>query len=184
MCVRAFMVTLRRLTALLVLAVAPAAVAAPPQTPFETSNGANWTTDVQEQAFLESVAAASPRVGLQRIGTTLQGRAVNLVSIGAAAPRGAAESRALPTVLFTCSQHGNEPAGREACLKAIRDLAFTEDPATKALLGQASILFVPAANPDGRAANTRGNSQGVDVNRDHIALTTKEARASSASTST
>src|SRR6185436_16114171 len=107
------MVTLRRLTALLALLIAPAAYAAPPQTPFESSNGANWTTDTEEQAFLETVAASSPRVQLTKIGATKQGRPMNLVAIGAPGPRAADASRAVPTLLFTCSQHGNEPAGRE-----------------------------------------------------------------------
>jgi hypothetical protein len=174
------MVRYRLALVLAVLAPTAPAAAAPPQTPFEASNGANWTTDKEEQAFLETVAANSPRVRLTKIGSTAQGRPMNLVVIGNPGPRTAADSRGVPTLLFTCSQHGNEPAGREACLKTIRDLAYGDKPEVNSLLAKATVMFVPAANPDGRAANTRGNSAGTDINRDHITLVTPEARAMAA----
>ncbi|MDQ3739632.1 MAG: M14 family metallocarboxypeptidase [Actinomycetota bacterium] len=155
-------------------AAAPAAAA--PVTGFEQRNGASWTTHEEEVAFLEAVERGSRRVKVDRIGMTAEGRPLHLVRLGDKPPKQRDALRE-PTVLFVCSQHGNEPAGREACLKLLRDLAFAEDPATLELLATRSFLFVPAANPDGREANTRGNSDGVDVNRDHLNLTTPEARA-------
>jgi hypothetical protein len=148
------------------------AAATPPRTEFENNNGANWTSQPQEQEFLKAVDRGSDRASLSQIGTTKQGRPVQLMQVGA--------QHAATTVLLVCSQHGNEPAGREACLTEIRDLAYAKDRDTKRFLDRTTILVVPTANPDGRAANIRGNSDRIDINRDHIALETAEARAMAA----
>ena len=163
------------LALLLTLLAAPAALAqGGPQTGFEQRNGAEFTTHEEELAFLNAVAAGSPRVTLSVIGTTKENRPLHLVEIGS---KGPAAARNRPTALMVCSQHGNEPAGREACLRLLRDLAFTSDPALVSLMDSTTFLFVPSANPDGRAANSRENADVVDVNRDHLGLDSNEARA-------
>ncbi|WP_413802238.1 M14 family metallocarboxypeptidase [Streptomyces iranensis] len=150
----------------------------PPRTGFEVSHGARWTTQAEEADFLTAVDKAAPRVAVDRIGATAQGRPLRLVRIGApAAPADPVRAARGNVLLLICSQHGDEPSGREACLSTIRDLAYAKDGRTRRFLERTQVLVVPTANPDGRAADTRGNSDGVDINRDHIALSTAESRA-------
>lgn len=154
-----------------------AGAAPSPETGFEKRDGASWTTHAEELSFLRAIADLSTRTTVSVIGTTLQGRPLHLVGIGRPAPLSPTPARTKPVALFVCTQHGNEPAGREACLQMLRTLSLTKDPGVLRLLSRWTVLFVPTANPDGRAANVRENSSAVDINRDHLNLETKEARA-------
>lgn len=137
------------------------------KTGFESRGASGWTSLSEEQTYLRALDAASNRVTVSEVGRSVQNRPIQLITVGA--PRTRAEIAAGSSVLFTCTQHGTEPAGREACLAAARDYANATDAST--------LLIVPTANPDGFAATSRHNANGVDINRDHSKLKTPEARA-------
>ena len=174
--IRRFLTTAIVLCAIASTGVAASAAPAPPRTGFEQRDGASWTTRAEEVAFLTAVERASKRASVFAAGTSELGTTMHLVRIGHPAPKTRETAAQQPVLLLVCSQHGNEPAGREACLQMIRTLALTSDPSTVKLLTRWTVLVVPSANPDGRAANTRENAKGVDINRDHLNLVSREAQ--------
>jgi hypothetical protein len=83
------------------------------------------------------------------IGRSVQGRALRLRRLGTG-PR---------KVLWIGGIHGNEPEGVVAT--AALPQVFEASGLTKAV----TLLVLEDANPDGRAARTRTNAHGVDLNR-------------------
>lgn len=136
-------------------------------TGFESTHGARWTTLAEERSYLAQLDASSARVRTREIGRSAGGRPITLVIVGP--PRSDGQIRAGSAALFVCTQHGTEPAGREACLQRMRDLTLRG--------GAATALFVATANPDGVAATTRENAAGVDINTTYQTLATPESRA-------
>jgi hypothetical protein len=141
------------------------------RTQWEQTDAASFTSDVNEYAYTAALDAASERVRVVEIGRTVLGRPINMFIIGYPAPRPTSQAISNhPTALLNCNVHGNEPSSREGCLIIARELAFSDDPRTLDLLSNMTVLIVPAINGDGRAANSRGNSTGQDLNRDHSLL--------------
>jgi hypothetical protein len=148
------------------------------RTQFEQTNGAQYTSDVNEFAYTAALDAASERVRVVELGRTVLGRPINMMIVGHPTPlRSAQRISDTPSVLLECHVHGNEPSMRESCLILARELAFTDDPDLIDIMSRATILIVPTLNGDGRAANTRGNSTGQDLNRDHSLLREPETKA-------
>jgi murein peptide amidase A len=80
------------------------------------------------------------------IGHSVQGREIRATRVG--------DEGAAVNVLFVGDVHGNEPAG-EAIVAALR----------KERVEGVTFWLVRTGNPDGRAAGTRQNARGVDLNR-------------------
>lgn len=148
-----------------------------PHTGFERSDGERWTTHAQELRFLKRVDRMTGRLELEKVGRSVRGRPLHLAKIGVPAPHSPRRSQGQPTVLFVCSQHGDEPAGREACLMLLRDLAFTYGSAYVDQLRDTTVLVMPNVNPDGIATGSHVNGRGIDIANDHLNLASPEARA-------
>ena len=89
--------------------------------------------------------AAAPVHRTLLLGRSLGGRAITAIETGD--PAGT-------RVLVVGCIHGNEPGGIAVAHALAR---LTPD--------GVDLWIVPVLNPDGRAANTRGNARGVDLNR-------------------
>ena len=160
------------------------------RTQWESSGNATYTSDVNEYAYEAALVATSPRVRMVELGRTNPvatgpaapgNRPVNMLIIGGTpdlTPLSTAQQISdSPAIAYNCNVHGNEPQGRESCLIFARMLAFTEDPHLLDILRQTTVLIVPTINGNGRAANTRGNETGQDLNRDYALITQPETKA-------
>ncbi|WP_264927874.1 M14 family zinc carboxypeptidase [Streptomyces sp. A012304] len=72
--------------------------------------------------------------------------------------------------------HGNEPAGTNAALWLLHDLADRSDAAVERVLRHILVFVLPVQNPDGFSAGHRNNGYGFDLNRDWFAATQRETR--------
>ncbi|TCB94380.1 carboxypeptidase [Micromonospora zingiberis] len=147
------------------------------RTQWETTLGAQYTSDVNEYAYTAAIDELSDRVRVVELGRTINNRPINMFVIGYPTPPATPDAVAATNpLLVNCNVHGNEPGDREACFIMARQLAFTEDPTTLDLLSKTTMLILPTINGDGRAANSRGNSTGQDLNRDYSLIRQPETQ--------
>jgi protein MpaA len=90
----------------------------------------------------------------QTVGTSVQNRPIETIVIGSG----------LDTTLIIATIHGNEPAGAALVEQLPAHLKHHAS-----LLRKRKVVIVPVANPDGLVANTRSNSNDVDLNRNFAA---------------
>ncbi len=76
-----------------------------------------------------------------------------------------------PMIWQQAQIHSNEPASGEGALLMIREMDGSYG---AGILPTANVAIIPRINPDGAVAFTRINSDGIDMNRDHMALYSKE----------
>ncbi|HYH82233.1 MAG TPA: M14 family metallopeptidase [Longimicrobium sp.] len=155
----------------------------------ETSRYADVT------AFLDTVAAASPRIHLTSFGYTFEGRPLPLAIVSTLRdPTPAAVRASGKTVVYLQGNiHAGEVEGKEGLLQILRDVSRGGH---AAWLDSLVILVAPIFNADGNervalnnrpqqhgplaGMGTRPNAQGLNINRDFTKLETPEARAQAA----
>lgn len=181
--------------ALAALAFTPAAAQVRPLTRAERSNFIETSRYADVRAFLDTVAAASPRIHLTTFGYTFEGRALPLAIVSTLDDVSPQAIRASgKTVIYLQGDiHAGEVEGKEALLEILRDLSRGEH---AAWLDSLVLLVAPIFNADGNerialnnrpqqhgplaGMGTRPNAQGLNINRDFTKLETPEARAQAA----
>ena len=162
------------LLAALSLTVVPARVAGQADliTPAERSGFAEYTPYDDMMEYLGALRATSPEMWLGTYGTTHQGRELPYAVFSRPSVSTPAEAWALgrPIVALNASVHGGERTLRESVLILMREFVT---PGTEAyqLLDELVVVVAPQINPDGfeaTARGTRGNSWGIDMNRDWV----------------
>lgn len=101
----------------------------------------------------------------ETIGLSHQGRPLTVQYLGS--------NCAAVRVLFLCGQHGDERAIRKGIRHFVEHWAAQLQQSMPLL----QLAVLSDANPDGYAARTRTNAQGIDLNRDHVNLHAPETRA-------
>ncbi len=124
--------------------------------------------------YVRKVAASSPRVHVERIGVSEEGREIVLVAIAdengirnlaqlKAANAALADPRrtspeqaeeliatARPAYYFNCNLHADETGSGEMCMELIYRLAVSEQPMIRAIRENLLVLINPVSEPDGR----------------------------------
>jgi len=118
---------------------------------------------------LEAVVASAPDLfRMEKVGESVEGRALNLVQTG---------SGSFPVLLWS-QMHGDESTATAALFDIFEFLRrHRQDPTVRDILSSLTLYFLPMLNPDGAERFQRRNAQSIDINRDALRLQTPEGRA-------
>ena len=107
------------------------------------------------------------RFKVNKVGASIEGRDLNLISIGEG-----------DIDIFLWSQmHGDEPTATQAIFDIFNFLDSDDfGPEKSELLSKLRLHFLPMLNPDGAEVFTRRNALGIDINRDALRLQSPEGR--------
>lgn len=140
----------------------------------------HFTTNAELGQWLRDLAQATPRnttrANVLQLGASQRGEPLLGLLLTRAEGTDVAhlEANGRSTVVLIGQQHGDEPAGSEALLVIARELA---QGLLEPLLDRINVVVIPRVNPDGAASGNRATASGVDMNRDHLLLSTPEAQA-------
>lgn len=116
-------------------------------------------------AELDSIATEYPDIcHLESIGQSVQGKQLWFMKISDNVDQEEDE----PEFKYISTMHGDEPVGTELLMYLINYLVdnYGMDSLVTYLVDKTEIWIMPLMNPDGNAAHSRYNANGVDLNRD------------------
>lgn len=141
------------------------------RSPVEERGFSRPTSYGELQEFLTR-AAATPGITVTSIARTSKNRDVSLVTI-TSSPVFGSDTTKLRVLLFA-QQHGDEPSGKEAMTMLIARAVSGE---LRSLLQKIDLLLIPQMNPDGAELRQRRTAEGIDLNRNHVLLSSPETKA-------
>lgn len=111
--------------------------------------------------------ASDPAVTVTELGRSVENRPIYLLKLGQGKKR----------VLAWSQMHGDEHTATAALFDLLRYTLAPEQQAWREQwFSEITLYLVPMLNPDGAARNSRVNAQGIDINRDALALQSPEGR--------
>jgi len=155
-------------------------------TPFELSDGFESPTYSETMAWVEKLAANSEYLSIVTIGTSEQGKPIQLVIASKDQSFSADElsTSVKPLIFFQAGIHAGEIDGKDAGMMLLRDIS---QGSKLALLDDSNLLFIPILNVDGHERRSeygrvnqrvpkvmgwRTNAQNLNLNRDYTKLET------------
>jgi hypothetical protein len=156
-------------------------------TPSESSGLVNTPTYDETMLWLKKLCDSSPEMQLISIGTSAQGRSINMVIVSkevSPSPESLRNSPK-PLLLAQAGIHAGEIDGKDAGMMLLRDIAHGKK---QSLINNVNILFIPILNVDGHErsssynrVNQRGpanmgwrtNARNLNLNRDYAKLDTE-----------
>lgn len=109
----------------------------------------------------------SPWVNITELGRSVENRPIYMLTLGQGKKR----------VLAWSQMHGDEHTATAALFDLLK---YTTAPAQadwrNSWFSEITLYIIPMLNPDGAARNSRVNAQGIDINRDALALQSPEGQ--------
>jgi hypothetical protein len=125
------------------------------------------TTHADVVKRLEELAAHGDLFRVEKVGESVEGRALNLVQVGSGSFG----------VLLWSQMHGDEPTATAALFDLFEYLRrHRDEPHVRRILSALTLYAIPMLNPDGAERFQRRNAQSIDINRDALRLQTPEGR--------
>ncbi|MDL1892540.1 DUF2817 domain-containing protein [Sphingobacteriales bacterium CHB3] len=139
--------------------------------PAEERNFSILTSYNELQNFLARVSK-KPGVEVTHIATLESGRSVSAVLLTNSPPFGSDTAKV--RVLLFAQQHGDEPSGKEALLTLLAKAANGD---MNSILRYVDVIVIPQMNPDGSELQQRRTADTVDLNRNHVLLSSPAVKA-------
>ncbi|WP_337873381.1 M14 family zinc carboxypeptidase [Ignavibacterium sp.] len=138
--------------------------------PLELNNFQTVTSHKQLSSIVKELDSKSEIINVEEIGKSVEGREIFAVKFS----KDGFNDKSKLKVLFFAQQHGNEQSGKEGALILAKELIKNEN---KFLFDRIDFALIPQVNPDGSELNKRRNSNGLDLNRNHLLIEEPEVQA-------